>query len=169
MAGGIIMGFFDDLGATLTQAGQRANEFSDVTRLNARTNELNRSLQELYRKLGQEYYKLHSAQPEPDLTETCGAITRAREELDHVRAELLRIRQIKIKVCPNCGFENASAARFCCKCSTPLSDPTEPKETGPVCPACGTQMRQGARFCTQCGTQLSAAAEPEKEKIDLSK
>ncbi len=163
------MGFFDDLGAALTQAGQKANEYSDVSRLNARANELNRSIRELYQKLGQEYCRLHSAQPEPDLAELCGSITSAQEELEQVRAELLRVRQIKIKVCPNCGFENASAVRFCCKCGTPLSDPAEPKAAEAVCPVCGARVRQDARFCTQCGAQMPIAAGPGREKIDLSK
>ena len=102
------MAFFGELGAKLTKTGQmtvqKANDLAEVTRLNMRTGELNKAIQEHYTKLGERYYALHAAGPEEDLAAICGLIDKANEELESIRLELQRIRQLK--VCPACGAEN---------------------------------------------------------------
>ena len=158
------MAFFDDLGAKLSKTGQKtmqkANELADITKLNLRTSELNRSIQDLYAKLGEQYYALHGSQPEAELAELCAGIDSAKGEIDQIKVEIQRIKQIK--VCPSCGYENPSDASFCNKCGIPLPElapKEEPKPAGPVCPQCGTQVLEGAQFCTKCGTRLQPPAE----------
>jgi class 3 adenylate cyclase/tetratricopeptide (TPR) repeat protein len=51
--------------------------------------------------------------------------------------------------CPSCGSENASGAKFCNECGTPLAA---------GCPSCGATNRPGAKFCSECGTALGAGA-----------
>lgn len=74
------MAFFDELGAKLTKTGQmtvqKANDLAEVTKLNMRTGELNKAIQEHYAKLGERYYALHAAGPEEDLAAICGTSTR---------------------------------------------------------------------------------------------
>ena len=93
------MAFFDELGAKLTKTGQmtvqKANDLAEVTKLNMRTGELNKAIQEHYAKLGERYYALHAAGPEEDLAAICGLIDKANEELESIRLELQRIRQLK--------------------------------------------------------------------------
>jgi len=52
-------------------------------------------------------------------------------------------------MCPNCGTENATTARFCIQCGQPL-----PR----MCPTCGAENPPVARFCNQCGTPLPGAS-----------
>ena len=110
------MAFLDDLGAKLSKTGQKtmqkANELADITKLNMRTGELNKAVQELYAKVGEQYYALHRSQPEEALAPLCGEIDAAMAEMDQIKADIQRIRQIK--VCPSCGYENPSDASFCC-------------------------------------------------------
>ena len=151
------MAFFDELGAKLTKTGQmtvqKANDLAEVTRLNMRTGELNKAVAEQYAKLGERYYALHGDAPEEELAAVCGLIDRANEELESIRLELQRIRQLK--VCPACGAENASDASFCSKCSAALPElPPKPAEPGfRFCPACGARIAETAQFCTKCGVK----------------
>ena len=166
-----MMAFFNDLGAKLSKTGQKtmqkANELADITKLNLRTNELNRSIQDLYAKLGEQYYALHGSQPDAELAELCGSIDTAKGEIEQIKLDIQRIKQIR--VCPSCGYENPSDASFCCKCSTALPEipPKEdPKPEGPVCPQCGAQVLEGAQFCTKCGTRLQSPAEEPQDDSD---
>lgn len=151
------MAFLDDLGAKLSKTGQKtmqkANELADITKLNMRTGELNKAVQELYAKVGEQYYALHRSRPEEALAPLCGEIDAAMAEMDQIKADIQRIRQIK--VCPSCGYENPSDASFCCKCSAALPElPRREEPAGPVCPSCGAAVMEGAMFCTKCGTRL---------------
>jgi class 3 adenylate cyclase/tetratricopeptide (TPR) repeat protein len=51
--------------------------------------------------------------------------------------------------CPQCAQHNASTARFCLACGTPLSH---------ACSACGGDLPDGARFCPQCGHSVGRQA-----------
>src|SRR5215211_7895336 len=53
-------------------------------------------------------------------------------------------------VCPNCGTENRSAAKFCGGCGSALAR---------VCPSCGAANDPGMRFCNECGRPLAAPQE----------
>ena len=160
------MAFFDDLGAKLSKTGQKtmqkANDLADITKLNLRTSELNKSIQEMYAKVGEQYYNLYGGQPEESMAQFCAEISRSKAEIEQIRLEIQRIKQIK--VCPSCGYENPSDASFCNKCGLALPElPTreEPKPAGPVCPQCGAQTMEGAQFCTKCGARLAPAADPQ--------
>ena len=161
------MAFFDDLGAKLSKTGQKtmqkANELADITKLNLRTNELNRSIQDLYAKVGEQYYALHGSQPEAALAELCAGIDSAKAEIDQIKTEIQRIKQIK--VCPSCGYENPSEASFCNKCGVALPElaPAAPKADGPVCPQYGAQVMAGAQFCTKCGARLQPPADQPQD------
>ncbi len=48
-------------------------------------------------------------------------------------------------ICPNCGKENASSAKFCAECGQ-LLHPTKVK-----CIKCGKEIPSGTKFCPECG------------------
>jgi len=52
--------------------------------------------------------------------------------------------------CPKCGAPNRANAKFCARCSAPLSAGMK-AATIKICPQCGKQNRIGARFCAYCG------------------
>jgi class 3 adenylate cyclase/tetratricopeptide (TPR) repeat protein len=51
-------------------------------------------------------------------------------------------------LCPSCGAENRSGARFCRECGTALAL---------ACPSCGAAAEPGQSFCDECGTPLETA------------
>ena len=154
------MAFFDELGAKLSKTGQmtmqKANELADITKLNLRTSELNKSIQEMYAKVGEQYYNLYGGQPEESMAQFCAEISRAKAEIEQIRLEIQRIKQIKVY--PSCGYENPSDASFCCKCSAALPVIPPKEEAAPaagrLCPSCGAPASDTAQFCTKCGCKL---------------
>ena len=160
------MAFFDELGAKLTKTGQMAaqktNDLAETAKLNMRTGELNKVIQEKYARLGERYFALRGSAPEEELAEICAAITKANEELESIRLELQRIRQLK--VCPACGAENPSDASFCSKCSAALPElPPRPVEPGTrFCASCGAKIAETAQFCTKCGAKQPPLEAPEE-------
>ena len=63
--------------------------------------------------------------------------------------------------CSKCGNELRDGQKFCMKCGTPVSAPTQsvvklqPKETA-VCAKCGNPLNPGQKFCMKCGTPVNA-------------
>ena len=90
------------------------------------------------------------------MAQFCAEISRAKAEIEQIRLEIQRIKQIK--VCPSCGYENPSDASFCCKCSAALPVIPPKEEAAPaagrLCPSCGAPASDTAQFCTKCGCKL---------------
>lgn len=61
-------------------------------------------------------------------------------------------------LCPNCGKELSSDARFCKWCGTSLLNkeitPEEPSVML-LCPNCGKELKPAARFCNRCGKKMT--------------
>ncbi len=150
------MGFFDDVGSKLTQTGQKAkktaNDLMGAAKLNSQVNDQLKAIQELYGKLGEQYFQLHGGEPEEGLSELCTRIKAAKEELEALQLELQVLKNVKL--CPACGHENTGDAKFCAQCSVPLPElpKREPQEV--YCPACGAKLAPGTAFCIKCGTKL---------------
>ena len=49
-------------------------------------------------------------------------------------------------VCPQCGAQIFTNARFCSACGAKLQT---------VCPGCGAPVKPGSKFCSECGQALS--------------
>src|SRR6187551_752195 len=70
--------------------------------------------------------------------------------------------------CPNCGTDNAAAARFCGECGTELSATIR-------CADCGTANPVGQKFCNGCGHALvqdevaaqAAGSEGERKQVTV--
>lgn len=54
------------------------------------------------------------------------------------------------KVCPKCGANNKSTAKFCYECGEKL-----PAKQGSFCPECGSKIPASAKFCPECGTKIN--------------
>ncbi len=57
------------------------------------------------------------------------------------------------QICPNCQTPNRIGAKFCSKCSEPLTSTRR-------CPNCSTENRVQARYCKNCRGPLMAQAAP---------
>ena len=120
------MAFFDDLGAKLSKTGQKtmqkANDLADITKLNMRTGELNKAIQELYAKVGEQYYALHREQPGRSTPPTRSWSRSGRTFSESVRSRCAPAAAMKTPATP------ASAA-----------------SAAPPCPSCPVGRRPAAR------------------------
>jgi len=76
--------------------------------------------------------------------------------------------QTPMVICPKCGFQNPSTAKFCNNCGAPLQ-PQQPAQVAATvnCPKCGTTNAAGAKFCVNCGNPLQATVKCPKCGADV--
>ncbi len=53
------------------------------------------------------------------------------------------------KICPKCGSNNKTTAKFCFECGEKLAT-----KQGSFCPECGAKVPTSAKFCPECGTKI---------------
>lgn len=90
--------------------------------------------------------------PKPNVEPTPVKEKSSQVSQDHIQ---------EIFICPVCGTELKTGARFCTHCGAPvpaeeISSPIVEKETSEVkkCQNCGAELKPGAKFCTQCGAKV---------------
>ena len=82
----------------------------------------------------------------------CG--TESRLSADRTRLELVQW------LCPTCGFNNESGARFCGRCGASLAK---------RCPECSAILRTDLDFCGSCGANYRVAmAEEQARQAELA-
>lgn len=64
----------------------------------------------------------------------------------------------QLTLCPKCGFQNPSTAKFCQNCGAPL----QTVAAGLTCPKCGTTNPAGAKFCINCGSPIQPSVKCPK-------
>ncbi len=61
-------------------------------------------------------------------------------------------RNLKIKICDNCGNSNPDEIKFCAECGSNLYD-KRPNDAF-ICPKCGIKNNSRSLFCLNCGSEL---------------
>jgi len=77
-----------------------------------------------------------------------------------------------MSVCPSCGFEQSSRAKFCRGCGAPYPGasavaPAAALTAGPECVACHHSIPAGVRFCRYCGARQRDV--PAAENLSIAK
>lgn len=110
--------------------------------LNSEDNEL---LQELYRSLGEQYYKGAFEDPLPQLLPIFDKITSLFKKYEKTG-----------KKCKNCGAELEEDAKFCEVCGTSVEEEQNKAEglLETFCSNCGKPLKPEAKFCGNCGTPV---------------
>ena len=118
------MDFFDKLGESLVSAGkdvsQKAKDVSEIARLRIDIKAKEDYVDRQYRELGAAYYDRHKNEEEIDEAEQFFLSGEALEEIDRMKAEVLRIQGSA--VCPNCGMKMPEGAAFCSSCGAKMNE-----------------------------------------------
>lgn len=117
------MAFFDDLGKTLTQAGQAAakktKEVADLTKANAKIMDIRAKLDKAYAEVGRKYVELHPVADEDGMKEAVEAVYSLEDRLTVLQNEL---HDLKGTVrCRKCGAACDADATYCASCGAELS------------------------------------------------
>ena len=149
------MGFFDNIGKTLSNAGQTiAQKSKDVV-------DTAKKITTAYEQIGKLYVERHADCPEPDFVEYIDTIKAAENNIAECRQKLQDLKGVT--VCPACGAEVTNESMFCPSCGNRIRT-EQPKPQGPVCPNCGAPLTEGSKFCTSCGVAVEAeAAKPQDD------
>lgn len=102
------------------QAGRKANEMAQATRLNLQVFDRNTECEVLYKEIGKVIYDIHQgAETQEDIVEdkllTLDAL---HAELDTLHTELASLKTVCI--CPNCGRQCSHEDAYCAGCGRPL-------------------------------------------------
>lgn len=118
------MDFFDKLGESLVSAGkdvsQRAKDISEIAKLKLDIKSKEDYVQKQYAALGQAYFEKHKNDADSEESEQFFLIGEALEEIERMKAEVLRI-QGSLE-CPKCGVKMPEGAAFCSNCGAKLDD-----------------------------------------------
>ena len=118
------MDFFDKLGETIVSAGkdvgQKAKDVSEVAKLKMDIRSKEDFVEKQYAALGKIYFEEHKDETECEQSEQIFLIKEALEEVERMKAEVLKIQGST--ECPSCGAKMPEDAAFCSNCGTKLND-----------------------------------------------
>ncbi|MBD5554286.1 MAG: zinc ribbon domain-containing protein [Roseburia sp.] len=118
------MEFFDKLGESLVSAGkdvgQRAKDVSEIAKLKIDIKSKEDYVQKKYADLGAAYFEKHKNDEDCDDREQLFLIQEALDEIERMKAEVLRIQGAA--ECPKCGNKMPEGAAFCSSCGTKMDD-----------------------------------------------
>ena len=118
------MDFFDKLGETIVSAGkdvgQKAKDVSEVAKLKMDIRSKEDFVEKQYAALGRIYFEEHKDETECEQSEQIFLIKEALEEVERMKAEVLKIQGST--ECPGCGAKMPEDAAFCSNCGTKLND-----------------------------------------------
>lgn len=161
------MAFFDELGKTLSMAGQAAvqktKDVTETTRLNMTISEEEKNIKSLYLQIGELYTSIHGNDYESDFSALMEAVKASQDKIAECRRH---IQDIKGQIpCEKCGALLPSEAAFCSSCGAAVVRQTVPSANHLFCSSCGAQNDKDARFCYVCGQPIEAvSAETHKAK-----
>ena len=119
-----VMEFFDKLSESLVSAGkdvsQKAKDVSEIAKLKLDIKSKEDYVQKQYEELGRSYYEKHKDEEECEEAEQFFLIREAVEEIERMKAEVLRIQGSA--ECPKCGAKMPEGAVYCSNCGTKMDD-----------------------------------------------
>lgn len=164
------MGFFEDIGKKVADAGQKTvqktKEMSDVIRLESLVTKEENKLEQIYNQIGKLYVELHADSFEDAFAEMFGEIREAEQNIQNCRQQINEIKNSRNREedktaasgrCPNCGAAVSEGSLFCTSCGKPIPQVEASSDTAgkQFCVACGAELASDAIFCEKCGRKVS--------------
>ena len=142
------MGFFDKLGAGLTNAGrtmsQSAKNFSESNALQKQINEEKRNIQAKMSEIAEQYYEKYKDDAGSEFFEQMDSITNSHRRIAELEEEIQAINARRAELVPIPQDAPAAPAA-----------PAQNKPTAMVCMQCGQTYEPGQTFCQNCGQKLT--------------
>lgn len=153
------MGFLDDLGKKVSDAGQKTiqktKEVSDTVRINSLIAEEEKKINNMYFNIGKTYVDLHGNDCcEEAFVTMVKSVVECDQKIKEYKEQLQDVKGIQR--CEKCGFKVAKNATFCSSCGSQIQRIRTLEEMGNLveCEYCGAVMKKDVHFCTACGKQM---------------
>lgn len=153
------MDFFNKAKESLTNAGkdltQKASDAGGLAKVTMRLHDLEKNYSEQLKKFAETMYSQHYNESKTLCPDIIYALDQNRKEFEAAKREQATLKGMKI--CPNCGAEQAKITVRCTACGINMADAekvlmTQPEQEHVFCKNCGQEIPDGARFCMACGT-----------------
>lgn len=156
------MGFFDDLGKRVTDAGQKTvqktREMSEIARINSLISQSENKMNTTYYQIGKLYVSMHGNEGEKEFAGMVAIIEELSQQITAYREQIQDIKGIQH--CEKCGAEVPRGVAFCSSCGATM--PKVEKQVNSEgcirCPGCGAMVKKEMRFCTACGQAIDEPA-----------
>ena len=167
------MGFFGNIGKTLSDAGQatlqKGKEMADTAKFNGMISDEEKKLSGYYEQIGRKYVELFGEPKEEAFVELIENIKVSNQKIEECRQEIKKIKGV-IR-CQSCGAELPQGTLFCSVCGTKIEQeqpqPQQP-ENGTFCTKCGAPMQADSNFCTACGAKVEQnPMEAVQENVEI--
>lgn len=152
------MGFFDDFGKKVTDAGQKAmqktQEMSETARVNSLISQNENKINGIYYQIGKLFVSIHGNDCESEFIEMVTAVVELERQNITYRKQIQDIKGIQH--CEKCGAEVPKGVAFCSSCGAAISKINNQDVANDCvkCPGCGTMVKKSMRFCTGCGQAM---------------
>ena len=157
------MAFFEKMGKTVTEAGQKTmaktKDLADLAKLNLTISEAEKAISNQHVQIGKLYASLHKEDFEEAFAEMFQIISDAEEKINSAKAQIQEIKGSRN--CEQCGAVVPNGAAFCSSCgaAVPVIETKAPESDDYVsCVHCGGAVKKGMRFCTSCGKPMQEVA-----------
>ncbi len=119
------MAFFDKLSSAGKNVADKAKELAEITSLSSKIATQESQIEKCYKEIGRFAYEHRESPCDNGLEDFFKQIDDANVEIERLRAEIRKIKGIK--VCENCKAEIPATAAFCPQCGTtaPVDAPEE--------------------------------------------
>lgn len=157
------MAFFEDLGRkaseTTAKAMQKAQELSEISKLNGQIADEEKKLNGLYYQIGKLYVSVHGSDNEHDFSGMVGAVFEGEKKVLNYKKQIQDLKGVQR--CEHCGAEVPKGAAFCNACGSPMPKVESTTASDLVrCESCGAMVQRGMRFCTSCGKPMNLPLAP---------
>lgn len=151
------MGFLDNIGKTISDAGQGAlqkgKEMADIAKYNSLISDEEKKSAGIYEQLGRKYVEVKGDSSEDVFKEYIDALKISEEKIKEYQKKLVDIKGVS--KCPSCGAEVPNGSLFCAVCGAKIKVSAEQGEgNSKFCDACGAAIPDGSKFCTSCGKAI---------------
>lgn len=155
------MGFFDNIGKTLSDVGQstiqKGKEVADVVKYNSLVTEEEKKIANVYEQIGKHYVEIHGEEKEDTFVEYLEILKASKDKILEYQQKLKELRGVS--KCPTCGAEVPNGSLFCASCGTKMvAAPTGALDISKEekhCSGCGAVIPTGSKFCTSCGKPVA--------------
>ena len=163
------MGFLEDLGKKVADAGQKTvqktKDMSDVARLDLLAKKEENKLNQVYGRIGKLYADMHGDDFEEEFAGMINEVKEAEQNIRNYRQQIEEVKNgrndeesgdVDGRKCPNCGAHVCEGSCFCTSCGQPIPQPEEASgaEEEAYCSNCGAKLAADAVFCEECGTKV---------------